>query len=61
VRFNPRDYKLSAVMRGPDGATAIINGRFVQVGAVIRGAKVVKINRHTAELEIDGQTFTIQM
>jgi len=61
VRFNPRDYKLSAIMRGPEGATAIINGRFIQVGGVINQAKVVKINRHTAELEIDEQRFTIQM
>jgi hypothetical protein len=57
----PPSFKLSAIFRGPAGVTAIVNGRFVQVGSKIEGAKVMKIGRHTVELELDGETLTIQM
>ena len=55
------DFKLSAIVRGPDGATAIINGRFVKVGGTVSGATLVKLGRHTAELEVRGQKLLIQM
>ena len=54
-------FKLSAVLRGSRGVTAIINGRFVQVGSTIQGAKVISIDRHSVELELDGETITVQM
>jgi hypothetical protein len=56
-----RSYRLSAIMRGPQGATAIINGKFVRVGASVDGANLVDLGTHTAELEINGQRFTIRM
>jgi len=55
------DFKLSAIIRGPDGATAIINGRFVKIGGTVGGATLVKLGRHTAELEIHGHRLVIQM
>jgi hypothetical protein len=55
------DYSLTAVMRGPAGATAIINGQFVTVGDTLAGAEVVKVGRHSVELQVEGHTFTIQM
>jgi len=55
------DFKLSAIIRGPDGATAIINGKFVKVGGDVKGATLIKLGRHTAELEIRGRRLVIQM
>ncbi len=57
----PRSYKLSAIMRGPAGTTAIINGKFVKVGATIDDAKILRIGQHSVELELNGRKFTIQM
>jgi len=54
-------FRLSAIMRGPQGATAIINGRFVEIGGMVNGAKLINVGRHTAELEYNHQRFTIQM
>lgn len=61
AKFTPSAFKLSAVIRGPDGSTAIIDGRFVKVGATVNGAKVVNIGRYAVELEFNGETFTVQM
>jgi len=55
------DFKLTAVMRGPEGATAIINGKSVRVGDTVGPAKVVKIDRYAVDLEVNGQTLTVQM
>ncbi len=54
-------FKLSAIMHGPDGSMAIINGQFVHVGEQVDGAKVVRINRHAAVLEINGQPRTVTL
>ncbi len=61
AKFNSNTFKLSAVIRGPDGSTAIVNGKFVKAGATVNGAKVVKIDRYAVELEFNGETFTVQM
>jgi len=63
VQYRPcsDDYRLSAIVRGPDGATAIINGVFVQVGGKVGNATLVKLGRHTAELVVHGQKLTVQM
>jgi len=55
------DFKLSGIMRGPDGTVAIINGRYVRVGQTVSGAKVVNIGRHSVELQAGGQRLIIQM
>ena len=54
-------YKLSGIMAGPSGKTAIINGKFVNVGQTVDGAKIISIGQYTVELEIDGQSITIQL
>ena len=48
-------------MQGPGGGAAIINGSLVHPGQTIDGAKVVRIGKHTVELEIQGQRFAIRM
>ena len=53
--------KVSSIMFGPRGGTAIINGRPVGVGETIGGAKVIKISRRIVEVEIDGRRATLRM
>lgn len=53
--------KVSSIMFGPRGGTAIINGRPVGVGETVGGAKVIKISRRTVEVEIDGRRATLRM
>jgi len=60
-KLRESDFKLSGIMRGPDGTVAIINGRYVRVGQTVSGAKVVNIGHHSVELEADGQRLIIQM
>jgi chromosome partitioning protein len=55
----PGGYSLGAIMRGPNGSLAIINGKPIGEGATIRGAKVIKIQPLSVELELDGQRFTL--
>jgi hypothetical protein len=54
-------YKLSAILRHSDGASAVINGSVVGVGQSVGEAKVVDIGRFGVDLEIDGKRFTIRM
>jgi len=54
-------FRLTGVMRGPDGAVAIINGRFVKLGDSIGGAKVVRIGKYEVELQRGQEQFKIGM
>ena len=61
-KLNPIDrFKLSAVVQGPEGGTAIINGRFVRIGEEIDSAKIISIGRYTVELEYEGERFTLKL
>jgi len=60
-RVNPGRFRLSAIMRGPGGGAALINGFMLRVGQEIDGAKIVRIDQYSVELDLDGQRFTIQM
>ncbi len=53
--------KVSSIMLGPRGGTAIINGRPVGVGETVGGAKVIKITRRIVEVEINGRRATLRM
>jgi len=55
------DYKLTAVVRGPTGTTAIINGSFLQVGDTVGDAKVTRIGQNSVELLVGGRIIRIQM
>ena len=61
TKVNPGRFRLSAIMRGPGGGAALINGFMLRVGQEIDGAKIVRIDQYSVELELDGQRFTIQM
>jgi hypothetical protein len=54
-------FRLSAIMVGPEGPTAIINGRFVSVGDRIGQATVTRITRSSVDLEIAGERITVGM
>jgi len=54
-------FKVSGIMSGPRGSTAIINGRLLQVGEKVGKAKVVKITNSAVELEIYGRRVTVGM
>ena len=60
-RLSPASFKLSAVMLGPGGTVAIINGQSVSVGSTVDKAKVIRIDQQTVVLEADGEQFTIHM
>jgi hypothetical protein len=60
-RIDETKYKLTAVLRHSDGASAVINGSVVEVGQSINGAKVVTVNQFGVELELDGVRFVVRM
>jgi hypothetical protein len=53
--------KLSAIMSGPTGEAALINGKLIQVGETIEGARLESIAGQTVQLVFDGKTITIRM
>jgi len=52
--------KLTGIIWGDDGPTAIIDGAFLHVGDSVGDAKIVAIGRQSADLERDGKRFTIR-
>ena len=54
-------FKISSIMVGPRGGTAIINGQSIQVGETIGGAKVLEITRREVLVEIAGQRVALRM
>jgi len=54
-------FKVSSIVSGPQGGTAIINGRPVRVGDTVGGAKVIKITPRSVEVEIDGRRATLAL
>ena len=54
-------FKVSGIMSGPKGSTAIINGCLLQIGERVGQARVVKITNSAVELEIYGRRVTVGM
>ena len=61
VPVNTGRFRLSAIMRGPNGNAALINGQLYHEGQTVAGARIVTIGRYHVELEVAGQRFTIRM
>jgi hypothetical protein len=59
--LSPSDFKLSAILHGPNGATAIINGQFLQIGSMIEEATIISIGQHKVILDANGRRVTLQM
>ncbi len=56
-----RKFRVSAIMRGPEGNCALINGSLFREGQTVLGARILSIGRYQVELESAGQRFTIRM
>jgi len=54
-------FSISGIMYGDGNSTTIINGYFLKTGDSVEGAKIIKINPQSVELEISGQRVTIRM
>ena len=62
LRTAENSWKLNGVLRGGDGQPlALINNQVVEQGAIVRGAKLVRVNDTSVELEEDGQTRTLKL
>ena len=57
----PPGYDLTCVLKSGGGRWAIINGRIVDIGQSVRGAKVIKIFPSAAELELNGKRFMLRI
>ncbi len=53
--------KVTSIVCGPQGGTAIINGRPVRVGDTVGGAKIITITPRSVEVEIDGRRVTLAL
>ena len=61
VKVDLSKFKVSSILMGPKGGSAVINGRFVREGSTIEGAKIIAITPHAVDLEISGKRFTLSM
>jgi hypothetical protein len=58
---DPSKLRVTAIMRGPDGNVALINGGLYREGQTIHGALIVKIGQYEVELTANGKQFTIRI
>lgn len=58
---DPSKLRVTAIMRGPDGNVALINGGLYREGQTIQGATIVKIGQYEVELTANGKRFTIRI
>ncbi len=59
--LDPSKLRVTAIMRGPGGNVALINGGLYREGQTIQGALVVKIGQYEVELTANGKRFTIRI
>ena len=55
------NFKVTAILSGPNGDTALINGQMVFVGQSVSGARLVSASPNAVQLEMDGLEFTVAM
>lgn len=53
--------RLQAILRGQDGARAVINGQTLRVGDRVAGARVLAIGRRTVSVERQGRRFSLSL
>jgi chromosome partitioning protein len=61
VRYRecPPDMHLTCVLHGPNGYQALINDEMVGEGDVLSGARVLRIDERSVEMELEGERFTL--
>jgi hypothetical protein len=52
-------FKVNAIMSGPDGGAALINGRMVNVGQTIDGARLVSVSPNAVQLLVGDRQMTV--
>ncbi|HUS92693.1 MAG TPA: hypothetical protein VM695_12625 [Phycisphaerae bacterium] len=55
----PSGFWFTGVVQQPTGLFANINDRFVKVGGVVNGAKVIRIDKSSVEMEREGMRFFV--
>jgi hypothetical protein len=53
--------KLTSILYSPTRKIAIIDDQMLSVGGTIRGARVVKINKHSARLVRKGKVINLRL
>lgn len=59
--FDANSLRLSGIFIGPQGNSAVINGRRLRVGDEIADAQLIGIENQAVELERDGERITIEL
>ena len=54
-------YRLTGVIRGPAGVSAVINNKIVEPGQMIDGAKLISTGPTSVMLEIDGKLYRLRL
>ena len=55
------DLRLSGIISGPRGSSAVINGRRVRAGDQVADAQVVAVDHQGVEIERGGERFVIKL
>lgn len=55
------NHRLSGIMHGPRGPSAIVNGRSLRVGQTIEGAKVLRINTRSVVLQTGDRQIILRL
>ncbi|PLX63652.1 general secretion pathway protein GspB [Sedimenticola selenatireducens] len=59
--FDANSIRLSGIFIGPDGNSAVINGRRLRIGDQIAGAQLVAIEPQLVELDLEGNRIKIEL
>ncbi len=59
--FDANSLRLSGIFIGPDGNSAVINGRRLRIGDQIAGAQLVAIEPRLIELDLEGERIKIEL
>ncbi len=61
LRSAQSQWRLNGIVQGDGQAIALINGKVVEKGESIQGAKLVRIAQDEVDLETDGQIKTLKL
>lgn len=60
VQVVSASYKLNGIIHGPDGITAIINGKPIRTGQEIDGARLLSATGKSVVLDVAGRKLTLE-
>lgn len=59
--FDANSLQLSGIFIGPDGNSAVVNGRRLRIGEQIAGARLVTIEPQAIELDLEGKIIKVEL